>query len=181
MSRQLALAVLLFAMEACSPPGVATASGATIHSFIATPAIIAPGQTATLAATFSNGTGRINQGIGPIASGASVIVAPSADTTYTLMVTDAMGSPVSRTAAVSVAIPGTQVVTITASPPSLTNQTTASFSFNSSLASSIFNCKLGRRGRLFEPVELLGPHRRQPHLHADGDRHGGQCIDSGLL
>jgi len=142
MYRQLALAALLFTMEACSPPGAATSSAATIHSFIASPASIAPGQTATLAATFSNGTGRINQGIGPIASGAPVIVAPSANTTYTLVVTDAMGSPVSRTAAVSVAIPGTQVVTLTASPPSLTNQTTASFSFSSSQASSVFNCKL---------------------------------------
>src|SRR5205814_9955385 len=36
----------------------------------------------------------------------------------------------------------TPVVTVTAAPPGLTNQTTAAFSFSSSEASSSFSCKL---------------------------------------
>jgi hypothetical protein len=112
----------------------------SIQSFTASPATIGAGQTATLAATFSNGTGSIDQGVGPIASGATATVSPSATTTYTLTVSDGQGHSVTQTATVTVS--NLPVVTITASPANPTNQTTASFSFSSSKTGSTFSCKL---------------------------------------
>ena len=50
----------------------------SIQSFTATPNSITAGQTSTLAATYSNGSGNIDQGVGPIASGGTVPVAPTA-------------------------------------------------------------------------------------------------------
>src|SRR6266850_4658355 len=144
MFRQTVLLALFFFAASCGYPGVASApSTAAIHSFTVSPASITVGQTATLAASFSNGTGTINQGIGPILSGASVTVSPSSTTTYALTVTDAAARPVTRTATVTVASTGgAPVVSITSSPPSLTNQTMASFSFSSNKAGSTFSCKL---------------------------------------
>src|SRR2546430_7902211 len=86
------------------------------------------GQSATLAASFSNGIGIIDQGIGPVLSGSSIIVSPSGTTTYTLTVLDASAHAVTRTATVTVgSTGGPPVATITSSPPSLTSQTTATF------------------------------------------------------
>ena len=136
--RQIALSALLLA-AACGSPDVAPVStpAASIQSFTASPASIAAGETATLRASYSDGTGTIDQGIGPIGSGASVLVAPTASKIYTLTVTDGMGNAVTRTASVTVAGTGTYPVAgVTASPPALTNQTTASFSFTSSKAGS---------------------------------------------
>jgi hypothetical protein len=55
-----------------------------IQSFTANPASITAAQIATLAASYSNDTGSIDQGVGPIASGATATLSPSATTTYTL-------------------------------------------------------------------------------------------------
>ena len=143
-TRQIVLPALLLA-AACGMPDVApaSASSASIQSFTASPASIAAGETATLRASYSDGTGTIDQGIGPIGSGASVLVAPTASKIYTLTVTDGMGNAVTRTASVTVAGTGTYPVAgVTASPPALTNQTTASFSFTSSKAGSTFACQL---------------------------------------
>ena len=122
----------------------------------AVPASITPGQTATLAASFSNGIGIVDQGIGPVLSGSSIIVSPSGTTTYTLTVLDASAHAVTRTATVTVgATGGPPVVTITASPPSLTSQTTANFSFNSSKPDATFGCALdsgaGAACALYQP------------------------------
>src|SRR5437588_550591 len=150
MFRQTVLPILLlFFAAACGVgvgPGGYTApssSSATIESFAAAPASITPGQSATLAASFSNGIGIIDQGIGPVLSGSSIIVSPSGTTTYTLTVLDASAHAVTRTATVTVgSTGGPPVATITASPPSLTSQTTATFSFNSSKPDATFGCAL---------------------------------------
>ncbi|OLC79391.1 MAG: hypothetical protein AUH83_00520 [Deltaproteobacteria bacterium 13_1_40CM_4_68_19] len=142
--RQIALSALLLA-AACGSPDVAPVStpAASIQSFTASPASIAAGETATLSPSYSDGTGTIDQGIGPIGNGASVLVAPTATKIYTLTVTDGMGNAVTRTASVTVAGTGAYPVAgVTASPPALTNQTTASFSFTSSKARSTFTCQL---------------------------------------
>src|SRR6267142_268533 len=143
-TRQIALPALLLA-AACGGTDlpVVQAPASAIQSFTASPTSIAPGETATLTASFTNGTGTIDQGIGPIGSGAFVLVAPTATKIYTLTVTDSMGTALTRTASVRVAGTGTYPVDgITASPPPLTNQTTASFSFTSSKAGSTFTCQL---------------------------------------
>src|SRR6267142_1224540 len=143
-TRQIALPALLLA-AACGGTDlpVVQAPASAIQSFTASPTSIAPGETATLTASFTNGTGTIDQGIGPIGSGAFVLVAPTATKIYTLTVTDSMGTALTRTASVTVAGTGTYPVAgITASPPPLTNQTTASFSFTSSKPGSTFSCKL---------------------------------------
>src|SRR5438105_10097680 len=147
MFRQTVLPILLVFATSC---GVGLATGtytpgspATIESFTAAPASITAGQTATLAASFSNGIVIIDQGIGPVLSGSSMIVSPSSTTTYTLTVIDASAHAVTQTATVTVgSTGGPPVTTITASPPSVTSQTTATLSFSSSKPDATFSCAL---------------------------------------
>ena len=58
-----------------------------IKSFDAVPAAIAAGGSATLTAVFNGGSGSIDQGVGPVASGVGIPVAPPVTTVYTLTVT----------------------------------------------------------------------------------------------
>ena len=105
MFRQTVLPILLVFTASCGvglATGEYTASPATIESFAAAPASITAGQTATLAASFSNGIGIIDQGIGPVLSGSSMIVSPSSTTTYTLTVIDASAHAVTQTTTVTV-------------------------------------------------------------------------------
>ncbi|HEX9011679.1 MAG TPA: beta-propeller fold lactonase family protein, partial [Holophagaceae bacterium] len=74
----------------------------TIQSFKALPSLLTQGQGTLLAFSFSDGTGVLDQGIGPVASGGTVAVSPAADTTYTLTVTNAVG--VATTASVTVTV-----------------------------------------------------------------------------
>lgn len=73
-----------------------------IQEFKALPATLTRGQGTLLSFSFSDGTGVLDQGIGPVASGGAVAVSPSADTTYTLTVTNAIG--VATTASVTVTV-----------------------------------------------------------------------------
>ncbi|HEY6807224.1 MAG TPA: hypothetical protein VI160_00440, partial [Gemmatimonadales bacterium] len=103
-------ATTTYTLTVTSPAGVKVTSAVTItvtpvpsiQSFTASASSIATGGSATLTATYSNGTGSIDQGVGPIASGASVAVSPAATTTYTLTVSDTAGHL--ATAAVTVAV-----------------------------------------------------------------------------
>src|ERR1700682_701958 len=115
MFRQTLVLAPFIAVAACGYPATASfSSGAAIQSFTASPATITAGQTTALAASFSNGAGSIDQGIGPIGTGAAVTVSPTATTTYTLTVTDAQAHSVSRTAPGVVSAAGLYaVVTIT--------------------------------------------------------------------
>jgi 6-phosphogluconolactonase (cycloisomerase 2 family) len=74
----------------------------SIQAFKALPATLTQGQGTLLSFTFSDGTAVLDQGIGPVASGGAVAVSPSADTTYTLTVTNAVG--VVTTASVTVTV-----------------------------------------------------------------------------
>lgn len=80
-----------------------------IGAFAATPASIAPGETATLAWTVSGATSVVisaNTGASPGAvTGSSVTVSPSASTTYTLTATNGTGGSATRTASVTVTAP----------------------------------------------------------------------------
>jgi hypothetical protein len=72
-----------------------------VTSFSASPAFVNPGGSSTLTAVFSGGTGTVDQGIGTVTSGIGTSTGPiTANTTYTLTVTNSLGD--STTAQVTV-------------------------------------------------------------------------------
>ncbi len=79
---------------------------AAITAFTATPATITSGQSASLSATFSGGTGVITPGNLAITSGGSVSVSPTVTTAYTLTVTNPAGTSVARSTTVMVTSAG---------------------------------------------------------------------------
>ncbi|MGA2350272.1 MAG: hypothetical protein ABSF70_07565 [Terracidiphilus sp.] len=95
-----------------------SASAPKITSFVANPAAVTAGGTATLTAVFTGGTGVITPGNLPAISSAAVNVSPVDTTIYTLTVTNSTGIPASMTATVTVltaqtitfANPGAQTV-----------------------------------------------------------------------
>lgn len=90
-----------------------------ITSFIANPMTITQGSTATLSYTFSGGTGVINNGVGPVASGLATAVTPLVTTTYLLTVSNPSGG--SAVAAVTVTVSGMPSnVTLVAEKPTIT-------------------------------------------------------------
>ena len=78
------------------------ASAPSIQSFGASPGSVAPGGSAQLTATFSGGSGAVDNGVGAVQSGVPVTVFPTVSTTYTLTVS-AAGKSVSTTVTVLVA------------------------------------------------------------------------------
>jgi WD40 repeat protein len=87
----------------------------SITSFAALLPTIAVGTLTQLTGTFSGGTGSIDQGIGPVSSGAPVPTSVlTANTTFTLTVTNVAGDSVTKQAAVTVSSAvGTGVFTAT--------------------------------------------------------------------
>ncbi len=74
-----------------------------ISTFTATPGTLAYGGTGSLAYTFGNGTGSLDQGVGAVTSGGTTPTpALTATRTYTLTVTNAAGTTVSQTATFTV-------------------------------------------------------------------------------
>src|SRR5207248_2158303 len=93
---------------------VAAVPAPTITSFTAAnnPATI--NTSTTLTASFSGGTATIDQNIGPVTSGSAVSTANlTADTTYTLTVTNAAGASVTQTLTVTV-VPAPVITSLTA-------------------------------------------------------------------
>jgi hypothetical protein len=90
----------------------------TISSFTVGAPSITSGNSTTLTAVFSNGTGNVSNSVGAVTSGTPVTIIPSATTTYTLTVTGASTS-VSAQATVTVN-PSTGTGTVTVTPSSLT-------------------------------------------------------------
>jgi hypothetical protein len=104
----------------------------TITSFTASPNPITAGNSTSLTAQFSGGTGEITPGNLPITSGTPVPVSPTTTTTYTLTVTPPAGS-VTATQTVTVTVNSTASITsFTASPNPIASgsstQLTADFS-----------------------------------------------------
>lgn len=81
-----------------------------IHSFAAGATSVTAGEPASLTATFSNGRGVIDGGVGQVESGVPVVVMPNADTVYTLSVANGAGTTASSSVLVKVdpplAVPG---------------------------------------------------------------------------
>jgi hypothetical protein len=87
----------------------------TVNSFVASPTSISPAQSSTLSWTTTNATAvTIDQSIGSVAPGGSLVVSPTSTTTYTLTATNIEG-----------ATTATAQVTITP-PPSITSITPSS-------------------------------------------------------
>ena len=114
-----------------------------INSFVASPAIINLGESATLSWNVSNATSvSINHSIGSVGSLGSVIVTPTTTTTYTLTASNSYGS-LSATALVQVSgIPpvpsGLPVVNyFTASPPIISSGGSSLLRWNVSYAASV--------------------------------------------
>jgi hypothetical protein len=90
----------------------------SISSFVANPATITAGASATLTGVFVNGTGVITPGNLPATSGTAVTVSPTATTTYTLTVTPSSGAAVTATATITVN-PAPTITSFTASPTAI--------------------------------------------------------------
>jgi hypothetical protein len=73
-----------------------------ITSFQVEPSTITEGESANLLATFSDGVGTIDNGVGQVLSGETVTVSPGTDTRYTLSVTNEAGTTVTLTGSVTV-------------------------------------------------------------------------------
>ena len=79
------------------------ALGPVISSLTATPSTITAGRSAILTAVYSNGVGVLDNGLGAIASNGTIGTGNlNTTTTYTLTVTGASGTPVSKTVIVTV-------------------------------------------------------------------------------
>jgi len=114
------IATTIYTLTVTAASGAAVTQTATvtvapappsITSFVANPASITAGGSATLTAVFANGAGVITPGNLAVTSGTPVTVSPKATTTYTLTVTPASGTAVTATA----------TVTVTPAPPSITS------------------------------------------------------------
>jgi len=92
---------------------------ASITSFVANPATIVDGNSATLTGVFSGGTGVITPGNLAAVSGTAVTVTPATTTTYTLTVTPASGAAVTSTATITVN-PVPTITSFVASPTTIT-------------------------------------------------------------
>lgn len=89
-----------------------------ISSFGAVPDTITTGSSSILTCSFSGGMGTINQGIGTASSGGSYTVKPSTTTSYTLTVTNAIGTSVAKTVTVTL-VPVPVITGFTAGPGSI--------------------------------------------------------------
>ena len=67
-----------------------------IQSFFASRSSVAAGGAAQLTATFSGGSGAVDNGAGPVKSGVPVTVSPTATTTYALTVTGGLQASTHR-------------------------------------------------------------------------------------
>jgi len=97
-----------------------TTPPASITSFVASPATITDGQSATLTGAFSGGTGVITPGNLAAVSGTAVPVTPTTTTTYTLTVTPASGAAVTATATITVN-PAPTITSFVASPTTISS------------------------------------------------------------
>jgi hypothetical protein len=89
--------------------------GPAISEFSVSKNPVTTGQPTTLSYSFTGGTGSIDQNIGNVTSGRTSEVTPTSATTYTLTVTDAAGTAVTRAVTVGV-VAAPRIVSFTANP-----------------------------------------------------------------
>jgi acid phosphatase type 7 len=96
-------AILALAGLHCAGSGKdKNAAGAQITLFQAHPEALSAGESTTLKASYTGGTGRVDPGGLSLASGAVLTVSPAKDTVYTLTVTPSSGAPATRSLTVKV-------------------------------------------------------------------------------
>ena len=81
---------------------VGCVAGMVINNFTATPSTITVGGSATLSIDYANAGGVIDNGIGAVNPVSQAVVTPGATTTYTLVVTDAVGRSLQQSQQVTV-------------------------------------------------------------------------------
>ena len=114
----------------------------SIGAFTATPAEISAGGSSTLAFTFANGTGAINQDLGAVNSGGNVIVSPASTMTYTLTVTNAAGTSVTASATVTV-VGGPSITRFAATPSIITTGGSSTLEFTFSNGTGTIDPSIG--------------------------------------
>jgi hypothetical protein len=100
-----------------------------IQSFNTSPSTILSGNSASLTAVFSSGTGVITPGNLTVTSGTAVTVIPSATTNYTLTVTSSTGAASTSTVTVAVAA-APSITSFAASPSTITAGGSSSLTAN---------------------------------------------------
>lgn len=129
---QYVLLSLLVWLSACGGGSSASSSSSSgdpapsISAFASSVDPVAPGAAVTLTATFSHGTGSIDQGVGTVTSGSGVVVHPGVTTTYTLTVSG-HGTPAQQALTVHVQAPPL-LVSVSPSSVSLGPSGTQNFS-----------------------------------------------------
>ena len=109
----------VFTLTACSGGG---GTPSPITSFVASPETIVSGQSVNLTATFTSGTGVIDNGVGGVTSGVAVSVTPASTTIYTLTVTDTDGKTYTATVTVTVLSFSTVNISWSANPETAVNR-----------------------------------------------------------
>ena len=109
----------VFTLTACSGGGGGTPN--PITSFVASSETIVSGQSVNLTATFTSGTGVIDNGVGSVTSGVAVSVTPASTTTYTLTVTDTDAKIYTKTVTVTVVPFSTVNISWSANPETAVN------------------------------------------------------------
>lgn len=89
------------ALIAVSCTGGGGESAPTITSFTSSSSAVAAGSSVDLTAVFTGGTGSIDNGVGSVSSGVAKSATVTADTTYTLTVTNPAGSVTSSVTVVT--------------------------------------------------------------------------------
>jgi hypothetical protein len=87
-----------------------------ITSFVANPTTVGPGGSSSLTAVFAGGSGVITPGNLAVTSGVPVSVSPTVNTTYTLTVTNPIGSAVMQTVQVAYSATAPAITSFTANP-----------------------------------------------------------------
>jgi len=106
-----------------------------ITSFTAAKTAITAGTSTTLTAVFSNGSGAVNQGVGPVVSGTPVTVSPTADTTYTLAVGNITGIATVNATVSVVSAPVASGLAAAANPVPFGGSTTITPTFSAGIGS----------------------------------------------
>jgi len=158
-------------IPACLPKDYAFVAAPSISSFTSSASRIFSGENTTLIPVFNDGMGFIDHGVGVVASGTAYSVSPTADTTYTITVTNAAGATSNAQVTIRVDTAPVRISTFTASPTPLSygQQTT------------LFWTLVGRAtGLTLDGVSVLGdnsrtvsPVRRQTYLLAGSNPLGG--------
>jgi sugar lactone lactonase YvrE len=151
-----------------NPASLAMVSDPMIPALQLSSTHIRKGQTATVTAWFSGGTGLLAPGDIPVVAGVPVAVAPTSSTTYLLKVTNSLGASATASATLTVNDSGRLITSLTAAPSIVDAGLTTSLAWFTSDPSARLTLQddLGLVGPLDmtgQSVFLQTPTRRQTY------------------